>query len=107
MVQSRNRTLDILLNAKLGEAAEKGIAVEILQADAPESLPLTDAELCALMMNLLDNAIRAASLWKNRSSVWILHQKDGFFVFVCENADTADAVEKRVKKRPCRSTVWD
>ena len=44
VVQSRNRTLDILLNAKLGEAAEKGIAVEILQADAPESLPLTDAE---------------------------------------------------------------
>ena len=99
VVQSRNRTLDILLNAKLGEAAEKGIAVEILQADAPESLPLTDAELCALMMNLLDNAIRAASLSEKPFLRLDLHQKDGFFVFVCENADTADAVEKRVKKK--------
>ena len=98
VVQSRNRTMDILLNAKLGEAAEKGIAVEILQADAPESLPLTDAELCALMMNLLDNAIRAASLSEKPFLRLDLHQKDGFFVFVCENAATADAVEKRAKK---------
>ena len=98
VVQSRNRTMDILLNAKLGEATGKGIAVEVVRSDAPESLPLTDAELCALMMNLLDNAIRAASLSEKPFLRLDLHQKDGFFVFVCENAATADAVEKRAKK---------
>ncbi len=39
VVASRNRVLDILVNGKLSEAAEKGISVEILRSDAPERLP--------------------------------------------------------------------
>lgn len=98
VVQSRNRTLDIILNAKLGEAAEKGIAVEVIQADAPKSLPLPDTELCALMMNLLDNAIHAACETKKPFLRLDMHQKDDFFVFVCENAAAAGPSEKRAEK---------
>lgn len=98
VVQSRNRTLDILLNAKLGESASKGISIEVVQSDTPESLPLTDAELCALMINLLDNAIRAASLAEKPFLRLDLHQKNGFFVFVCENADTEGTRETKPKK---------
>lgn len=99
VVQSRNRKLDIILNAKLGEATGHGIAVEVIQADAPESLPLSDAELCALMMNLLDNAIHAACKAESPFLRLDLHQKNGFFVFVCENAaSSSDAPEEGQKK---------
>lgn len=99
VVQTRNQTLDIILNAKLGEAAGKGIAVETVRTDAPKSLPLSDAELCALMMNLLDNAIHAASLTEKPFLRLDMHQKDGFFVFVCENAATSEPPEKSAEKK--------
>ena len=99
VVQSRNQALDIILNAKLGEASGKGIAVEVVQADAPKSLPLSDAELCALMMNLLDNAIHAAGKTEKPFLRLDMHQKDGFFVFVCENAAMPEPAEKSTEKR--------
>lgn len=99
VVQSRNQALDIILNAKLGEAAGKGIAVEVVQADAPKSLPLSDAELCALMMNLLDNAIHAAAKTETPFLRLDLHQKDGFFVFVCENSAMPEPLEKSAEKK--------
>lgn len=99
VVQSRNQALDIILNAKLGEAAGKGIAVEVIQTDAPKSLPLSDTELCALMMNLLDNAIHAAGKTEKPFLRLDMHQKDGFFVFVCENAAVPEPPEKSAEKK--------
>ncbi len=99
VVQSRNQALDIILNAKLGEATGKGIVVEVIQADAPKSLPLSEAELCALMMNLLDNAIHAAAKTEKPFLRLDMHQKDGFFVFVCENADMPESAEKSAEKK--------
>lgn len=98
VVQSRNQTLDIILNAKLREAVEKGISVEVIQINAPESLPLSDSELCALMMNLLDNAIHAAIKTESPFLRLDMHQRDGFFVFVCENAAASGLPEKSAKK---------
>lgn len=99
VVQSRNQALDIILNAKLGEAAAKGVTVKVIQADAPESLPLSDTELCALMMNLLDNAIHAAGKTEKPFLRLDMHQKDGFFVFVCENAAVPEPPEKSTEKK--------
>lgn len=99
VVQSRNQALDIILSAKLGEAAGKGIAVEVVQADAPKSLQLSDAELCALMMNLLDNAIHAAGKTENPFLRLDMHQKDGFFVFICENSAMPEPAEKSAEKK--------
>lgn len=99
VVQSRNQALNIILSAKLGEAAGKGIPVEVVQADAPKSLPLSDTELCALMMNLLDNAIHAAGKTEKPFLRLDMHQKDGFFVFVCENAAVPEPPEKSAEKK--------
>lgn len=99
VVQSRNQALNIILSAKLGEAAAKGIAVEVIQSDAPKSLPLSDTELCALMMNLLDNAIHAAGKTEKPFLRLDMHQKDGFFVFVCENAAVPEPPEKSAEKK--------
>lgn len=79
--------------------------MEVLQTDTPETLPLSDAELCALMMNLLDNAIHGACGTQKPLLRLDMHQKDGFFVFVCENSTAPDCPERSAKKKPYRSTA--
>lgn len=61
VVQSGNEMLDIILNSKLSEAADREIAVELVRIQAPERLSLSDTEFCSLVMNLMDKAIEAAS----------------------------------------------
>lgn len=61
VIQCGNQVPDILLNGKLSAAVNQGIGVEIIRSQAPEQIPLSDMELCSLMMNLMDNAIAAAS----------------------------------------------
>ncbi len=88
VVSSRNQTLNILLNGKLNTASSKNISVEIVRSDAPEKLPLTDTELCCLVMNILDNAINAASRTGHGNAYIELdfHCKDQLFVFTCKNS---------------------
>ena len=87
IVQSGNQMLDIIINGKLGIAADKGITVEIIRSQAPEKLPLTDTQLCSLITNIFDNAIAAASAGdvKNPYIKLDFHCKNNNFVFLCEN----------------------
>lgn len=96
VVQSGNKVLDVILNSKLSAASHAGIAVELARTQAPDKLPLTDAELCSLMMNLLDNAIEAASApgVKRRYIKLDMHIRNSFFVFTCENGATLDWINK-------------
>ena len=59
-VSTGNRMLDILLGSRLAAARAAGIAVELDRLQAPETLPLSDGELCSLILNILDNAIAGA-----------------------------------------------
>lgn len=61
VVQSGNQMLDILLNGKLSQAISAGVRVELLRCRAPESLPPSDAELCSVVVNLMDNTFTAAA----------------------------------------------
>lgn len=88
IIQSGNEILDIILNGKLGIASDAGIKIDIIRSEAPEKIPLSDADLCSLIMNLLDNAVTAAS-GRGIKVPYIrldLHIKNNFFVFTCENA---------------------
>ena len=86
ILHSGNPMIDIILNGRLFAAEDAGIRVEILSAQAPETLPLSEAGLCSLMLNLVDNAIAAASGCDSaqRRIRLDLRVKDGFFVFACE-----------------------
>ena len=97
VIQSGNEVLDIILNSKLNVAAESGIAVEIVRMQAPAALPLTDAELCSLVMNLLDNALEAAAApGLDRQYLKLdLFVKKHFFILFCENAATLQHIERR------------
>ena len=86
VISCRNQTLNILLNGKLGMAKAKGIETEIDRCDAPEKLPLSDPELCSLILNILDNAINAASLSPRPLIRLDFHCKAQHFVFSCENS---------------------
>ncbi len=96
VVQSGNEMLDVILNAKLSAAADAGIAVEIARMKAPDKLPLSDAELCSLVMNLLDNAIEGAvALGVERPYIKLdFCVKEHFFALFCENSTTMGHIQK-------------
>lgn len=87
VVQSGNKMFDLILNSKLADAAAKNIRVQIIRADVAEKLPLSNSELCSLIMNILDNAIAAASQVKKHPQIDLdMHLKEAFFVFSCTNS---------------------
>lgn len=96
VVQSGNEMLDVIPNGKLSAAADAGIAVELARTTAPDKLPLTDAELCSLVMNLLDNALEAAAApgVKQRYIKLDMNVRKGYFVFTCENGATPGWISK-------------
>ena len=100
VVQSGNQMLDIILGSRLGAAANAGIDVEIIRAEAPEKLPLSDADLCSLVMNIMDNAITAASQFK-AADPYIrvdIHVKNDFLIFVSENSADIQSIQENSKK---------
>lgn len=96
VVQSGNEMLDVILNGKLSAAADAGIAVEIARMNAPDKLPLTDAELCSLVMNLLDNAVEGASAPGVKRPFIKLDfcVKEHFFAISCKNSTTMEHIQK-------------
>jgi signal transduction histidine kinase len=88
VIQTGNKILDVILNGRLSIAVSSGIKLEIIRAEAPASLPLSDTDLCSLVLNLIDNALSAAQS-SGAETPYIrldLHVKNQFFVFICENA---------------------
>ena len=97
ILQSGNTMIDIIFNGRLAGAAAAGIEVEITGAQAPETLPLREADLCSLLLNLLDNAIAAASdPGLERARIYLdLRVKGPFFVFSCENSRAVGGGRKK------------
>lgn len=58
-INTGNPTLDLVLTQKIGEARRKRITVTT-HLVVPPNLPFKDQDLCALTLNLLDNAIDAS-----------------------------------------------
>lgn len=96
VVQIENRTLEIILNSKIQSAIKSGIKVDIIRTEAPDELPLTNADLCSLVMNILDNAITAAAAsGLEQPNIQIdLHTKGNFFSFLCVNSSNVHQSEK-------------
>lgn len=98
VVDSGNEMLDIILNGRLSTAIDAGIQVELPHIVVSEKLSLTDPDLCALFLNLMDNAITAASTAKTPFLLLKLHQKDGHLAIVCENSFEPSKQETTAKK---------
>ena len=75
-----NRTVDSMINYKLGRALPMGISVN-LDIKIPETLEISDFDLTGLLGNLLDNALEALEKTEEkrlRLSIWL--EKDLLFL---------------------------
>ena len=84
-----NETANVVLSAKAKEMAERGLR-GIFQVALPTCLSLSDADLCALLGNALDNAMEAAE----KSGDPVVHLRcqveKGLFMLQVENALAGD-----------------
>lgn len=55
-----NSTVNLVLSSFATKAKSRGVVLKV-EADLPQSLPLSETELCALLSNGLENAIEAAA----------------------------------------------
>lgn len=102
VVQSRNEILDIILNSKLTTAINSGVKLELIKTEAPKELPLSNADLCSLVMNIVDNAVTAA-VNSNIEPPTIrldMHIKNNFFAFSCENSTAVSKKNIDEKNEP-------
>ena len=58
LIETGNVNLDAILNSKISLAQKNGIEIDY-QAKCPETLAVSDIDLCALIGNLLDNAVES------------------------------------------------
>lgn len=66
LIESGNVNLDAILNSKISLAIHNGIKVEY-KAVCPKELSVSDIDLCALIGNLVDNAVEACEKMKEES----------------------------------------
>lgn len=103
VIQSGNEMLDIILNGKLTTAMDAGIKVKVIRAQAPKHLPVRDADLCSLIMNIIDNAVAAASVTDLEPYIHIdIHVKNNYLSFTCENSSIGSGKSQTEKKVPRR-----
>ena len=70
LVECGNVNLDAVLNSKISLALNNGIDVEY-KATCPPSLAVNDIDLCALIGNLIDNAVEACEKMKKDEKQYI------------------------------------
>ena len=68
LIESGNVHLDAILNSKISLAIVKGIQVDY-SASCPEVLAVSNIDLCALLGNLLDNAVEACEKQMSENSL--------------------------------------
>ncbi len=84
-VNTGNDMIDVIVNSRLADAARAGVQIKVLQASAPARLPVSDQDLCSLLMNALDNACHASARAHQPRLTLDIHIKSGFFFFWLEN----------------------
>lgn len=105
IVRCGNQMLDIVLNSKLDEAMQPNVCIQVLYAEAPATLPLSDTELPSLMMNVMDNAVHAA-LCANAEERFIeleLRINGQFLLFRCANNAEKNAFYQNVAAESVQS----
>ena len=81
--------IDAILSIELSRAHEAGVYTELDAEPLPEALPISDDDLTALLMNMLDNAVEACARLPEDGEKWlalsILREGDDLS-FICRNA---------------------
>ncbi|MDD3410278.1 MAG: GHKL domain-containing protein [Eubacteriales bacterium] len=92
VISSGNELVNIILSSRISWAEAEGVRVDIRHMSVPASLPLPDADLVSLLLNIVDNAIEAARAAEPKVLRLDMHCKSDYFLFSCENTMTAGSV---------------
>lgn len=87
LLYTSNLVVNAILQDAAGRARAAGVSFRVT-ALVPEELPFPDEDLCALLMNLLDNALEGAARTpegQERSILFRARIFKGFLVLRCEN----------------------
>ena len=87
LLYTNNIVVNAILQDAAGRARAAGVSFQVT-AFVPEELPFPDEDLCALLMNLLDNAVEGAARTpegRERSILFRARVFKGFLVLRCEN----------------------
>ena len=83
---SGNLAIDALLQSAADQAERLGVDFRC-HAVVPPELPIDEGDLCTLLLNLLDNALEAASRTPGGGDVCLrIHFTQGFLSVSCENS---------------------
>lgn len=88
VIKTGNVMADAILNSKLRSAENLNVSLSV-KASIPEKLVMSDVELCAVMGNLLDNAIEACAALSEEERfmrIYIGQFKKQFYISVQNSA---------------------
>lgn len=93
LVETGNANMDAILNSKLSLALAQGIDINV-KAGVPECIPFGDTDMCALLGNLVDNAVEACASVKEKPFLRLyIGIYKGQLYISCTNA-TSEIVRK-------------
>ncbi|MDF2944535.1 MAG: hypothetical protein K0S01_3393 [Herbinix sp.] len=95
LVITENKTLSVLLNTKKSKAREKNIDFQSMIA--MQNFQMQNKDICALLGNILDNAIEAAEKANNKYIQLTIQKTSSGCVISCENSFGVKPVMRKGK----------
>lgn len=96
LVESGNTNIDAILNAKLSLALNQGIQINV-KTNVPASITISDTDICALLGNLVDNAVEASEKVKDEKYIrFYMGKYKGQLYISCTNA--TDEIIRKLDK---------
>lgn len=89
IVDTGSDMVNALLNQKISYAKSKGIPISV-HVSMPSDVMIPEGKLCAVISNLLDNAIEASEGLGNPSVAFAVHKTGKYLHFVCKNLVSQD-----------------
>ena len=99
-----NRSMNTILNMEMSKAKNAHIAVTH-QLVVPPVLPFGDDDLCAIIANLMDNAIEATVGTENPTVHLSIYPHKSYLFIMCRNATSLKKLERG--RRGLRTTKGD
>lgn len=95
-----DEVLNIILNYKLAAAEQEGITVEI-EAEPVDDLSIENNDLCAILANLIDNAINACCEMEDSKDRWIniKIKRQGYVMIISISNSCCASIKKNDKEK--------
>lgn len=93
-VDCGNRCMNTILNMEISKAKNAHIEVTH-QLVVPPVLPFGEDDLCAIVANLMDNAIEAAAGKENATIHLSIYPQKSYLLIMCRNATNLEKLERR------------